>query len=108
VKLMTESAQKAAIIQLMKVFNWNAEKNRVLIQERCVSFEEAVFYIEAGGLLDDIVHHNESSYPSQHIFVVAISDYVYLVPYVEDAVEILLKTIISSRKFTKLYLGGAK
>ncbi|GAB5413397.1 MAG: hypothetical protein Cons2KO_10000 [Congregibacter sp.] len=91
----------------MKLFNWNDEKNRHLIQERGVSFEEAVFFLQAGGLLDEIVHPNQASYPHQRMFVVAISDYVYLVPYVEDAEEIFLKTVIPSRKFTKLYLGGA-
>ena len=30
---------------------------------------------------------------------------VYLVPYVEDEDEVFLKTIIPSRKFTRLYLG---
>jgi hypothetical protein len=31
--------------------------------------------------------------------------YVYLVPYVESEDENCLKTIIPSRKFTKIYLG---
>jgi len=38
-------------------------------------------------------------------FVVAIDDYVYLIPYVESETDIFLKTIIPSRKATKLYLG---
>ncbi|MEO0435734.1 MAG: toxin [Pseudomonadota bacterium] len=92
----------------MKVFNWSAEKNQRLIQDRGVSFEEAVFFIQAGGLLNDIVHPNAAGYPNQRMFVVAIEEYVYLVPYVEDADQIFLKTIIPSRKFTKLYLGEAK
>jgi hypothetical protein len=65
-----------------------------------------VFHIQNGGLLDDIVHPNIADYPGQRIFVVAISDYVYLIPYVENTNEIFLKTIIPSRKFTKIYLGG--
>ncbi|MEM1146031.1 MAG: BrnT family toxin [Pseudomonadota bacterium] len=92
----------------MKVFNWSAEKNQRLIQDRGVSFEEAVFFIQAGGLLDDIVHPNAAEYPNQRMFVVAIEDYLYLVPYVEDADQVFLKTIIPSRKFTKLYLGEVK
>ena len=90
----------------MKVFNWNAEKNQQLIEERGLSFEEAVFFIQAGGLLDDIAHPNTRSYPNQRLFIVAIKDYVYLVPYVEDSEQIFLKTIIPSRKFTKIYLRG--
>lgn len=90
----------------MKVFNWSPEKNLRLIEERGRSFEEVVFHIERGLLLDDIVHPNISEYPHQRIFMVAIEGYVYLVPYVEDDEQLFLKTIIPSRKFTKLYLRG--
>lgn len=90
----------------MKIFNWNSYKNQALILERGISFEEAVFHIENGGLLDDIVHPNASDYPNQRVFIVLIDDYVYLVPYVENQEEVFLKTIIPSRKFTKIYLGG--
>ena len=40
--------------------------------------------------------------------VIGIDNYAYLVPYVEDAEEIFLKTIIPSRKATDTYLGGIK
>ena len=90
----------------MKVFNWNPEKNRQLIEERGRSFEEAVFHIENGGLLDDIFHPNAVEYPHQKIFIVAIDQYAYLVPYAETNDEFFLKTVIPSRKFTKLYLRG--
>jgi uncharacterized DUF497 family protein len=89
----------------MKIYNWNAEKNELLIVDRGVSFEEVVFYIENGGLLDEIAHPNRQDYSHQRIFVVAVGEYVYLVPYVENGDEIFLKTIIPSRKFTKIYLG---
>jgi uncharacterized DUF497 family protein len=88
----------------MKIYNWNPEKNQELIVDRSVSFEEAIFHIEHGGLLDDIAHPNASNYPNQRIFVICIREYVYLVPYVESDDEIFLKTIIPSRKFTNLYL----
>lgn len=90
----------------MKIFNWSSDKNQQLIVDRGKSFEEAVFSILNGGLLDDIVHPNTMDYPNQRIFVVQIHDYAYLVPYVENQDEIFLKTIIPSRKFTRIYLGG--
>ncbi len=90
----------------MKILNWNSDKNQQLIEGRGKSFEEAVFYIQNGGLIDDIVHPNARDYPNQKIFIVNINEYIYLVPYVENEEEIFLKTIIPSRKFTKLYLGG--
>lgn len=92
----------------MKVFNWSPEKNRQLIRERGRSFEEVIFHIEQGGLLDDIAHPNASDYAHQRVFVVAIQGYVYLVPYVEDEEQVFLKTIIPSRKFTRLYRGGSQ
>ncbi len=89
----------------MKVINWNSEKNQELIADRGVSFEDVVFYLQQGALIDDIEHPNSSKYPNQRIFVLNIDDYVYLVPYIEDRNEIYLKTVIPSRKATKLYLG---
>ncbi len=89
----------------MKIYNWNPEKNGLLIVDRGMSFEEVIFYIENGGLLDEIAHPNSQEYSHQRIFVVAVESYVYLVPYVENEDEIFLKTIIPSRKFTRIYLG---
>lgn len=92
----------------MKTINWNAEKNQELMESRGVSFEDVVFYLQQGTLLDDLEHPNPEKYSNQRIFVLEIDEYVYLVPYVEDAKEIFLKTIIPSRKATKLYLGESK
>lgn len=89
----------------MKSINWNPDKNQSLINERGVSFEDVVFYLQQGGLLDDVKHPNGDKYPNQRVFVLNIDGYVYLVPYVEDRKEIFLKTIIPSRKATKQYLG---
>ena len=92
----------------MKQFNWNPEKNHKLIEERGISFEDVVFFLNHGGLLDDVSHPNKERYPHQRIFVVSIDEYVYLVPYVEDENEFFLKTIIPGRKATKHYSGGKK
>jgi len=89
----------------MKPINWNSEKNQHLISERGVSFEDVVFYLQQGALLDDIENPNSDKYPSQRIFVIDIDGYVHLVPYVETRKEIFLKTVIPSRKATKQYLG---
>ena len=91
----------------MKQINWSPEKNQQLIIERGISFEDIVFYLQQGALLDDLEHPNSSKYPNQRIFVVNINDYAYLVPYVENRKEIFLKTVIPGRKATKLYLGEA-
>ncbi len=89
----------------MKPINWNPDKNRKLIEERGISFEDIVFSLQSGCLLDDISHPNTGKYSSQRVFVVAMDDYAYLVPYVENDEEIFLKTVIPSRKATKQYFG---
>lgn len=91
----------------VKYFSWNTEKNETLKTERSLSFEEIVFYIDSGLLLDVLEHPNQEKYKGQKIFVVQIEDYVYLVPFVESDNEIFLKTIIPSRKATKQYLKGS-
>jgi hypothetical protein len=51
---------------------------------------------------------NAKDYPHQRIFIVRIGSYAYLVPYVEDEHGYFLKTVIPSRKFTRIYLGGSQ
>jgi len=89
----------------MKPINWNSTKNQQLISERGISFEDIVFFLQQGALLDDVEHPDSDKYPSQRVFVINIDDYAYLVPYVENRKEIFLKTVIPSRKATKKYLG---
>jgi uncharacterized DUF497 family protein len=88
----------------MKQINWNAEKNQTLMKERGISFEDIVFSIQQGDLLDDLCHPNKDKYPNQRLFVVNVEGYAHLVPYVENEEEIFLKTIIPSRKAKKKYL----
>lgn len=90
----------------MKYFSWSEEKNKILIAERDISFEDIVFYIEKGFLLDVLEHPNPEKYPGQKIFVVQVEEYAYLVPFVESENEVFLKTIIPSRKATRKYLKG--
>ena len=92
----------------MKPINWNPFKNHQLIEQRGISFDDVVFYLQQESLLDDIEHPNKDRYPNQRMFVVDIDGYVYLIPYIESQDEIFLKTIIPSRKATKQYLGEAK
>ena len=89
----------------MKPINWNSTKNQQIVAERGISFEDVVFYIQQGQLLDDIQHPNSEKYPGQRVFVINIDGYAHLVPYIEDRKEIFLKTVIPSRKATKQYLG---
>ena len=90
----------------MKLYDWNDEKNEWLRQERGVTFEDIVFHLAHGGLLDVLEHPNPRRYPGQRLFIVNVEGYACIVPFVEDDDKIFLKTIIPSRKMTKQYLGG--
>ena len=83
-------------------------KNEQLREERHISFEQIVYHIETGGLLDIVAHPNPVQYPRQRIFIVAVANYAYLVPFVESETEVFLKTIIPSRKATRKYFGKEK
>ena len=89
----------------MKSINWNHEKNDLLKAQRNISFEDVVFHISTGDILETIDHPNQERYPGQQIHVIAIENYAYLVPFIETENEVFLKTIIPSRKATKKYLG---
>lgn len=89
----------------MKSIAWNADKNAWLKAEREISFEDVVYHMMAGDIVDTVDHPNQIRYPGQKIHMVAIEGYVYLVPFVESTDEVFLKTVIPSRKATKTYLG---
>ncbi|HCJ11488.1 MAG: toxin [Verrucomicrobia bacterium GWF2_51_19] len=86
----------------MKHFNWSEEKNLWLEENRGISFDDIVFYMSEGFLIDTV--RNKKPYAHQEVFLVNIEDYIYLIPFVESETEIFLKTIIPSRKAIKKYL----
>jgi hypothetical protein len=88
----------------MKSFRWSPEKSEALKRDRGVSFESVVVAIESGGLLDILTHPNPAKYPRQRILAVAVDNYAYLVPFVEEDDYFFLKTVIPSRKATRDYL----
>ena len=86
----------------MKTYRWS-EKNEQLKRSRGISFEDVVLALESGGLLDVLAHPNPRRYPNQKVLVVAVMEYVYLVPHVEEIDHVFLKTVIPSRKATRDY-----
>jgi uncharacterized DUF497 family protein len=88
----------------MKLFEWDNNKNESLKSTRNISFDEVVFYIVNDFVLDVVPHPNPDKYPNQKMFILNIDNYAYLVPFIETDESIFLKTIIPSRKATKIYL----
>lgn len=85
-------------------FEFCSEKNMKLKQERGISFEEIIYYIDNGFLLEIIEHPNKEKYSGQRFYVIDVEGYIYLVPFVHDGHKIFLKTIFPSRKHTKKYI----
>mgnify|MGYP006289590883 FL=1 len=89
----------------MTRIDWNDDKNEWLTRVRGISFEDILYHLTHGGLLDIIRQTNPERYPGQMILVVNVEKCAYLVPYVRKDDVIFLKTIIPSRKMTRKYLG---
>lgn len=88
----------------MKPLAWNEEKNQWLKRERGISFEEIAIAINTFGLIADIKHPNKEKYSNQHVMIIKMKGYVYVVPYVENQEQRFLKTIYPSRNAKKKYV----
>ena len=102
---MCLSSTRCVTLVAVKYFAWDDAKNAKLKADRGIGFEDVVFHIERGDLLDILEHPNPDRYAGQRLFVVQREECVYLVPFVEDEHSVFLKTIIPSRKATKEYLA---
>lgn len=88
----------------MKPFDWNEQKNTLLKITRGVGFSDVVNAIIDGHVLAILKHPNVAKYPNQKVYIVAINNYAYSVPFIENNEVCFLKTIYPSRKYTKQYL----
>jgi uncharacterized DUF497 family protein len=84
-------------------FTYNHDKNKQLIAERGISFEQIIDYIKSDALI--YIQQNTLKYHHQQIYVLNINNYIWIVPFVESSRDVFLKTAFPSRKFTKQYLG---
>ena len=92
----------------METIRWDERKNGWLRQQRGVCFEQAAVCLAAERVLDVMDHPNQDRYPGQKVAVIEIDGYAYLVPYESVGGEIVLKTMIPSRKATQKYIGAGK
>jgi len=87
----------------MEQYEWNEEKNQWLRNNRNLCFEDVIIAIENRRILGRTKHPNRKKYANQKILIIEINNYAYYVPYVIKKKIIFFKTIIPSRKLTKLY-----
>ena len=84
-------------------YDWNPEKNEWLKKERNISFEQIIFHLSRGDVWKIADHPDHVNYSGQRIYFVIVERYIYLVPHVIEEDYIFLKTIIPSRKATRMY-----
>jgi hypothetical protein len=61
----------------MKYSAWNVDRTATPFQERGISFEEIVFHIENGDVLDLLEHPNRNRYTDQRVFIVNVEGSPY-------------------------------
>jgi uncharacterized DUF497 family protein len=84
-------------------YEWNPEKNKWLKKERNISFEQIVYHLSQGDVWKISDHPDQKNYLGQKIYFVIVENYIYLVPHITEEKYTFLKTIIPSRKATKIY-----
>lgn len=83
------------------MIRWNEEKDRWLVANRGISFQEIADMMLAGDYLDLL---ENPARPGQDIAVLVIHGYTWVVPFlVEEDDTLFLKTAYPSRRFHKRY-----
>jgi hypothetical protein len=104
---LTIGTHRVTLGGVEKEIRWSPEKDAWLRIHRGIGFGQVEGMILMQDYLAIADHWNPIRYPNQRVFILKIDDYAYCVPFVENEFEIFLKTIIRSRKATKLYMRGS-
>lgn len=81
---------------------YSSAKDAWLKAKRGIGFERIIDCLQSQGMrVAD--NPNQDKYPGEHVFVLEIEGYVWLVPYHEEGDKIFLKTAFPSRKANKRY-----
>ena len=83
----------------MKSLRWDVQKSEQLKTTRGVSFEELIH-----APLIAVKQHPKRA--RQRLMLFDYKGYIWVVPFVEDARGLFLKTLFPSRQYTRLYRGG--
>jgi uncharacterized DUF497 family protein len=85
------------------MIQWDELKDRWLIRNRGISFQEIADRLIEGRFTDILENPLRKD---QQIFVLSIKDYTWIVPFTVDEENVIrLKTAYPSRKFHKRYRG---
>jgi len=86
-------------------YEWSPAKNEWLKEHRNIAVEQVIFHLLQGDVWRIADHPNQDRYSGQKIYFVTVEDYIYLVPHIIEHDQVFLKTIIPSRKATRVYRG---
>jgi uncharacterized DUF497 family protein len=86
----------------LKKITWDQQKNKWLVAECNLNFEEVLKYLESNKRRVFIKHPTRHN---QNLLILIIDNYTHVVPFVENIDHIFLKTIIPSRKYHKKYFS---
>ena len=84
---------------------WDEGKNRRLVEERNISFEEVALRLSEGDFIDIRTHPNQERYPGQYLLLFWKDEQVYCAPFVWSQDGIFLKTCYPSRRLTRMLKG---
>ena len=86
-------------------FKWNLEKNKSLMKDRGVCFEDVVITIYEDKTIDTIKRPNNDKHSEQSICIVELMGYVCIVPYVKNDVDnyddVLFETKLAAKNYLK-------
>lgn len=88
----------------MPEYSWDPHKDEWLRRNRGLSFDDVVYHLEHGDLLDDILHPNQVSHPGERLYIIRIGNYAYEVPFYRAGNSERFITAYPSRKYTREYL----
>ena len=59
------------------IYKWDEEKNKTLMAQRGVGFEDVLYELENNGIIDNYKHPLKDKYPDQYIYVISLNGYIH-------------------------------
>lgn len=79
-------------------YDWNEDKDALLRERYGIGFSAVLEAISNGFMLEEIDHPKPERYPGQRMFLVAINNYVWAVPFVPGEGRVFSKDNVPKPK----------
>ena len=87
----------------MPEYVWDEAKDRLLQDQRRISFDDIKYRLTSEDLLDDIPNPDQERYTGQRLYIIRINNLAWVVPYRQTTRYVFLYTAYPSEKFTRIY-----